>query len=57
MTDKPKILVTRKLPPAVEKALVRNYEALLNADDQLYSADDLISLASKSGGAQAKHPR
>ena len=53
MTDKPKILVTRKLPPAVEKALGRNYEALLNADDKLYSADELISLAD---GAQAILP-
>ena len=39
---KPAVLVTRKLPAAVEDRLRRDYEARLNPDDRLYSQDELI---------------
>ena len=42
MSDKPVILVTRKLPDAVEARLKSDYEARLNPDDALYSKDELI---------------
>jgi lactate dehydrogenase-like 2-hydroxyacid dehydrogenase len=45
MSKKPVILVTRKLPDAVEGRLRRDYESRLNPDDRLYSSDQLISLS------------
>ncbi len=42
MSDKPVVLVTRKLPEAVEERLRRDYEARLNPDDTLYSKDELL---------------
>lgn len=45
MSDKPVILVTRKLPDAVEARLERDYTAILNPDDTLYSADDLVEMS------------
>lgn len=45
MSKKPVILVTRKLPDAVEDRLRRDYESRLNPDDRLYSSDQLISLS------------
>ncbi len=53
MSDKPVVLVTRKLPDAVEERLSRDYEARLNPDDKLYSKDDLIE---RAAGAQAILP-
>lgn len=53
MSKKPIILVGRKLPEAVEARLVRDYDAILNPDDTLYSADDLIA---KSSGVDAILP-
>lgn len=47
MTDKPVILVTRKLPDPVEARLSRDYDAILNPDDKLYSPDDLVAMSSK----------
>ena len=44
MGGKPVILVTRKLPEAVEERLQRDYESRLNPDDRLYDADSLIAL-------------
>ena len=44
-SDKPVVLVTRKLPDAVEDRLRRSYAPRLNPDDTLYSADDLVALA------------
>ncbi len=38
---KPKILVARKLPPAVEDRLCRDYDVVLNAGDRIYSRDQL----------------
>jgi len=48
MTGKPIILVTRKLPGLVEDRLQRDYQAILNPNDQLYSADELVSLCAKA---------
>ena len=45
MTNKPVVLVTRKLPDAVEARLERDYTPILNPDDKLYSADELVELA------------
>ena len=42
---KPVILVTRKLPDAVEERLRRDYEARLNPGDVLYSSDEIIERA------------
>ena len=46
MTSKPVILVTRKLPEAVEARLVKDYAPILNPDDKLYSAEELVDLSS-----------
>ena len=53
MSVKPVVLVTRKLPPKVEDRLRHDYQARLNADDRLYSKDELIAQAR---GAQAILP-
>ena len=53
MTNRPVVLVTRKLPAAVEARLARNYDSRFNPDDRVYSADELIALAE---GAQAIIP-
>lgn len=53
MPDKPRVLVGRKLPKAVEERLSQDYDAILNPDDTLYSPDDLIA---KSDGADALLP-
>ncbi len=42
---KPVILVTRKLPDAVEERLRRDYDPILNPDDVLYSSDEIIERA------------
>ncbi|MDH3476025.1 MAG: D-glycerate dehydrogenase, partial [Rhodospirillales bacterium] len=42
--DRPRVLVTRKLPEAVEARLARDYRAVFNADDRLHSSDELIEL-------------
>jgi len=46
MNAKPVILVTRKLPDAVEARLKRDYQPILNPDDRLYGADEIIEMAS-----------
>jgi lactate dehydrogenase-like 2-hydroxyacid dehydrogenase len=53
MSVKPVVLVTRKLPDAVEDRLRRDYEARLNPDDRLYTRDELIEA---SMGTQAILP-
>jgi lactate dehydrogenase-like 2-hydroxyacid dehydrogenase len=45
MKQRPRVVVTRKLPAAVEARLARDYDAVLNADDRVIGADDLVSLA------------
>lgn len=43
--SKPVVLVTRKLPDAVEARLARDYEARLNPTDALYESEHLIERA------------
>jgi lactate dehydrogenase-like 2-hydroxyacid dehydrogenase len=45
MNKKPVVLVSRKLPQAVEDRLLRDYEPRFNRDDRLYTTDELIALA------------
>ena len=45
MSEKPVVLVTRKLPDAVEARLAENFTALLNPEDKLYSSAELLRLA------------
>lgn len=45
MTDKPRILVTRKLPDAVEARLARDYDAKFNTDDTTYDSEKLVELS------------
>lgn len=45
MNKKLVVLVTRKLPQAVEDRLRRDYEPRFNQDDRQYSSDELIALA------------
>jgi len=42
---KPIVLVTRKLPDAVEERLRRDYDPILNPQDTLYSSDEIIERA------------
>ncbi|MDH5187779.1 MAG: D-glycerate dehydrogenase [Rhodospirillaceae bacterium] len=53
MRNKPVILVTRKLPQAVEERLQRDYQPILNPSDRLYSDDELIEI---SAGVDAIMP-
>ena len=41
---KPVILVTRKLPEAVEERLRRDYQPILNPTDTLYSSDEIHNI-------------
>lgn len=45
MSKKPVVLVTRKLPPAVEDRLRRDYDPRLNEEDRLYTTDEMIERA------------
>ncbi|MDX1710608.1 MAG: D-glycerate dehydrogenase [Rhodovibrionaceae bacterium] len=42
MSDKPKLLVTRRMPDAVTERIERDYDATLNADDKIFGADEII---------------
>jgi lactate dehydrogenase-like 2-hydroxyacid dehydrogenase len=53
MSPKKTILVTRKLPAAVEARLQRDYDARLNPDDRLFTRDELVE---RARGAQAILP-
>ena len=48
MSDRPVLLLTRRLPEAVEARASRDYDALLNADDSQYDADALISKSAQA---------
>ncbi len=50
MPNKPKVLVTRLLPPEVEARLQRDYDVELNPTDQLYDTETLLA---KAEGADA----
>ena len=45
MNDKPVVLVTRRLPAAVEERLQRDYHPRLNPEDRVYTPDEIPSLA------------
>lgn len=45
---RPTVLVTRKLPDAVEARAARDYDARLNADDRVYDADTLVAVAAEA---------
>jgi lactate dehydrogenase-like 2-hydroxyacid dehydrogenase len=53
MSSKPVVVVTRRLPPAVEARLARDYEPRFNPDDRLYTSDQLIE---RAAGADALLP-
>lgn len=53
MEEKPKVVVTRKLPEAVEARLRRDYDPLFNPDDHVLSTDELVAWAE---GAHALLP-
>ena len=53
MGSKPKVVVTRSLPEAVETRLRRDYTPLFNSDDHVYTTDELIDHAD---GADALLP-
>ena len=53
MAKRPTVLVTRKLPPAVEARLERDYDARLNPDDSALDTDALLRAAE---GADAIMP-
>lgn len=48
MGNKPVVLVTRRLPAAVEQKLGENFSTLLNPDDRLYSTTELLELAQQA---------
>lgn len=43
--DKPRLLVTRRLPDAVEDRIRRDYDAMLNPDDMPLETDSLLLMA------------
>ncbi len=45
---KPAVLVTRKLPEAVEERLRRDYQPRLNPTDELYTSEHIIALAGEA---------
>ena len=50
MSEKPSILCTRRMPPNVEARLARDYDATLNPEDGLYSADGLVAASEGRDG-------
>lgn len=55
MTNKPVVLVTRKLPDAVQARLERDYEPIFNEQDRLYGTDELLELAGRADAVLACH--
>ncbi|MDX1512848.1 MAG: D-glycerate dehydrogenase [Gammaproteobacteria bacterium] len=53
--SKPSVLVTRKLPRAVEDRLRRGYKASFNDKDQLYSTEELLQRAADADAVVACH--
>ncbi len=50
MPAKPKLLVTRALPPAVVARAARDYDAVFNPEDRPWSADQLVAAAKGMDG-------
>ena len=55
MSEKPTIVIGRKLPEAVEARLARDYDARLNPDDRLYSTEELLELLEGADGVLPCH--
>mgnify|MGYP001383532009 CR=1 FL=1 len=55
MSDKPVLVVTRKLPTVVEERLQRDYHPKLNPNDRLYSSDELVGLCDGASGMMPCH--
>jgi lactate dehydrogenase-like 2-hydroxyacid dehydrogenase len=55
MSQKPGVLVTRKLPQAVEARLRRDYEPEFNAEDRLYPTEELLHRAKGKQAIVACH--
>ena len=55
MSARAVVLVTRKLPSAVEARLQRDYDARLNPDDRLYSKEELVERARGAQGILPCH--
>jgi len=55
MSGRPVVLVTRKLPPAVEDRLAQSYEPLFNPEDRLYQPDELLQRAAGADAIVACH--
>ncbi|MEQ9520140.1 MAG: D-glycerate dehydrogenase [Parvibaculum sp.] len=49
--QKPKLFITRKLPPAVEARIAKTYHAEFNAADDIYSQKELIERLNLKGSA------
>jgi lactate dehydrogenase-like 2-hydroxyacid dehydrogenase len=47
---KPKLLVTRKLPEAVERRAAASYDAILNAEDRQYAPAEMVQKAAGMAG-------
>ncbi|MDZ7843071.1 MAG: D-glycerate dehydrogenase [Gammaproteobacteria bacterium] len=55
MSDKPAVLVTRKLPDAVQRRLARDYRPMFNEQDRRYETDELLELAADADAILACH--
>ena len=55
MSDKPVVVVGRKLPPAVEARLTRDYRPRFNDDDRLYSTAEVLDLAADAAAIMPCH--
>lgn len=55
MSEKPVVLVTRKLPDAVEQRLERDYSPIFNKEDRKYATDELLELAADVDAILACH--
>lgn len=55
MSNKHAVLVTRKLPAAVEARLERDYRPSFNPEDRLYSTDELLERAADAEAIVACH--
>ena len=55
MSDKPVVLVTRKLPEAVEARLSRDYAPQFNPEDRLYPTEELLERAQDADAILACH--
>jgi lactate dehydrogenase-like 2-hydroxyacid dehydrogenase len=55
MNPQSRIVVTRKLPEPIEARILRDYDAVLNDDDHLLSAEELLERAARADGILACH--